>query len=80
MPFPPPFPHPPPTFKYTQVRDQNQHQSKLLQGLLLYCNKNSKKIKGKFKEVENTINLKELAKGIYYLKVSGSYSSKVMKE
>jgi hypothetical protein len=37
-------------------------------------------LEGKFKEVENTIDLKELAKGIYYLKVSDSYSSKFMKE
>jgi surface protein len=35
---------------------------------------------GKFKEVESTINLKELAKGIYYLKLSNSYSSKFIKE
>jgi surface protein len=37
-------------------------------------------LEGKFKEVESTINLEELAKGIYYLKVSGSYSSKFIKE
>ena len=37
-------------------------------------------LEGKFKEGESTINLMELAKGIYYLKVSDSYSSKFMKE
>jgi surface protein len=37
-------------------------------------------LEGKFKEVESTINLKELAKGIYYLKTSNSYSSKFIKE
>jgi surface protein len=37
-------------------------------------------LEGKFKEVESTINLKELAKGIYYLKLSNSYSSKFIKE
>ena len=37
-------------------------------------------LEGNFKEVENTIDLKELAKGIYYLKVSDSYSSKFIKE
>ena len=37
-------------------------------------------LEGKFKEVESTINLKELSKGIYYLKVSNSHSSKFIKE
>jgi surface protein len=37
-------------------------------------------LEGKFKEGESTINLMELAKGIYYLKVSDSYSSKFIKE
>ena len=37
-------------------------------------------LKGIFKEVESAINLKELSKGIYYLRVSDSYSSKFMKE
>ena len=37
-------------------------------------------LKGEFKEVESTINLIELSKGIYYLKVSDSHSSKFIKE
>jgi surface protein len=37
-------------------------------------------LEGKFKEVESTINLKELSKGIYYVKVSDSHSSKFIKE
>ena len=37
-------------------------------------------LEGIFKEVESTINLKELSRGIYYLKVSDSYSSKFIKE
>jgi surface protein len=37
-------------------------------------------LKGIFKEVESAINLKELSKGIYYLRVSDSYSSKFIKE
>ena len=37
-------------------------------------------LKGKLNEVETSINVEQLSKGIYYLKVSGNSSSKFIKE
>ena len=37
-------------------------------------------LNGKLKEVESTINVEHLSKGIYYLKVSGNNTSKFIKE
>ena len=37
-------------------------------------------LNGKFNEVESTINVEQLSKGIYYLKVSGNSANKFIKE
>jgi hypothetical protein len=37
-------------------------------------------LNGKFNEVESTINVEQLSKGIYYLKIAGNNVNKFIKE